>query len=474
MKDYKYQNNHIDPELEALLAELRQVPQRDPEKAEKSKARFLAEIDNINKEERIRAQENQTNFVRQIKEYFKMATPRMKKVYQTAAIAIVVVALLFGGAGITAAAASNSLPGDRLYTVKSGIEKARVQLAGETEDKVQLNLQYAQMRLEEIESLIAQGRFSDIGEAVKAYEQYIQKALSELGELSQSDPDRAQILFSQIASSLKSFAMAFENVSGSSHRDQLPSFDDVIRFSESAGAYSGEIEFKGYVENVSGNLWTISGYQIIVTLATKIEGQISVDDFVKVEAWVDDQGTIFAKEIEHETDDEMSYKGEYEVKGIVSEVGDGYFMINGMRFEVTPNSEIEDDIEVGDFVKVEGGMLGNGVFYIVEIDIEDDYDDMDDDMDDDDDDDDMYDDDDDDDDMYDDDDDDMYEDDDDDMDDDDDDDDDMYDDDDDDMYDDDDDDMYDDDDDDMYDDDDDDMYDDDDDDDMDDDDDDDD
>ncbi len=415
MKDYEYQNNHIDPELEAMLAELRQVPQRDPEKAEKSKARFLAEIEKINKEERISAQENQTNFVRQIKEYFKMATPKMKKVYQTAAIAIVVVALLFGGAGITAAASSNSLPGDRLYAVKSGIEKARVQLAGETEDKVQLNLQYAQMRLVEIQSLIGQGRFNDIGEAVKAYEQYIQRALSELGKLSQSDPERAQVLFSQIASSLKSFAMAFENVSGSSQSNELPSFDDVIRFSESAGAYSGEIEFKGYVENVSGNLWTISGYQIIVTSATEIEGQISVDDFVKVEAWVDDQGTIFAKEIGHETDDEMSYKGEYEVKGIVSEVGDGYLMINGMRFELTPNSEIEDDIEVGDFVKVEGGMLGNGVFYIVEIEIEDDYDDMndddDDDMDDDDDvidddDDDMYDDDDDTDDMYDDDDDD--------------------------------------------------------------------
>jgi len=439
MKDYKYQNNHIDPELEAMLAELRQVPQRDPEKAEKSKARFLAEIEKINKEERISAQENQTNFVRQIKEYFKMATPKMKKVYQTAAIAIVVVALLFGGAGITAAAASNSLPGDRLYAVKSGIEKARVQLAGETEDKVQLNLQYAQMRLVEIQSLIGQGRFNDIGEAVKAYEQYIQRALSELGKLSQSDPERAQVLFSQIASSLKSFAMAFENVSGSSQSKELPSFDDVIRFSESAGAYSGEIEFKGYVENVSGNLWIISGYQIIVTSATEIEGQISVDDFVKVEAWVDDQGTIFAKEIEHETDDEMSYKGEYEVKGIVSEVGDGYLMINGMRFELTPNSEIEDDIEVGDFVKVEGGMLGYGVFYIVEIEIEDDYDDMydhdDDDMDDDDD-------------VIDDDDDNMYDDDDDDMYDDDDDADDMYDDDDDDMYDDDDDDMDDDDDDD--------------------------
>ncbi len=48
MKDYKYQNSHINPELEALLAELRQVPQRDPGKAKNTKARFLAKIDEIN------------------------------------------------------------------------------------------------------------------------------------------------------------------------------------------------------------------------------------------------------------------------------------------------------------------------------------------------------------------------------------------------------------------------------------------
>ena len=434
-KEFK-DNNKIDPELETLIAELRDVPPRDPEKAEKTKSIFLAELEKMSEKEPKMAQEKQNNIVRQIKEYFKMATPRMKKVYQTAAIAVFVIALVFGGAGITAAVASNSLPGDNLYPIKSRIEQARVQLTSNAEDKILLNLQYAQERLNEIESLIAEGRYSDIGEAVRAYEQYIQRALTELAEISTNDPERAQMLFNQIMGSLRSFALAFENVSGIDSR--VPSFDDVIRFSQSAGAYSGKLEFTEIVTEISENLWVVGGYELILTAGTEIEDEISIGDLVKVEAWIDSEGEIYAIEIEETSDVDDDYDDEFEITGIVSEVGANYLVVNGLRFEFGSGSEFDDDmdvIEVGDRVEVEARMLGDGVFFIEEIEIEEDMYDDDDDMYDDDDD--MYDDDDD---MYDDDDDDdMY---------DDDDDDDMYDDDDDDdMYDDDDD-MYDDDDDD--------------------------
>jgi len=453
--NYKgYDHHKIDPELEELIMELRHVPPRDPEKAENTKSRFLAAIDNVNNTESNTTRENQTNFVRQIKEYFKMATPRMKKVYQTAAIAIFIIALLFGGAGITAVVASNSLPGDGLYPIKARIEQTRVQLTSNSEEKILLNLQYAQERVNEIESLIAEGRFSDIGEAVRAYEQYIQRALSELAEINANDPERAQMLFNQIAGSMRSFAMAFENVSGIDSR--VPSFDDVIRFSQSAGTYSGKLEFTGVVSEISERQWIVSGYNLIVTAATEIEGSIEVNNLVKVEAWIDTEGMIYAVEIEKTMEDDDDFDKEIEITGVVTEVGEDYLIVNGIRFEFGPDTEIDDDfdeIQVGDRVEIEARMLGEGGFLIKEIELEYDlFDDDDGDMDDDDDDG-MYDDDDDD--MYDDDDDDMYDDDDDDEDMDDDDDDDMGDDDDDDMNDDDDDDNDDDDDDDdMYDDDD--------------------
>jgi len=439
--NYKeYDHNKIDPELDEILLELRHVPPRDPEKAEKTKSKFLAAIDNVKNTESKMTRDNQTNFVRQIKEYFKMATPRMKKVYQTAAIAIFIIALLFGGAGITAAVAANSLPGDGIYPIKARMEQTRIQLTSSSEERVLLNLQYAQERLNEIESLIAEGRFNDIGGAVRDYEQYIQRALSELAGISANDPDRAQLLFNQIAGSLQSFALAFENVSGNDSR--VPSFDDVIRFSQSAGAYSGKLEFTGVVSEISEEEWVVSGYLLIVTAATEIEGNIAINDIVKVEAWIDTEGMIYVIEVEKTSEDDDDFDNEFEIAGIVSELGEGYLIVNGLRFEFGPETELDDDfdeIQVGDKVEIEARMMGDGGFLIEEINFEDDLFDDDDDM---------YDDDDDD--MYDDDDDDMY-----------DDDDDMYDDDDDDMYGDDDDDMNDDDDDDMYDDgDDDDMYDD--------------
>ena len=440
-KEFK-DKNKIDPELEALIAELRDVPPRDPRKAERTKSLFLTEIEKMSEKEPEMAHQKQVKIVRQIKEYFEMATPRMKKVYQTAAIAVFVVALLFGGAGITAVVASNSLPGDNLYPIKARIEQTRVQLTSSSEDKISLNLQFAQERLNEIELLIAEGRLSDIAEAVRAYERYIQRALSELAEISANDPERAQMLFNQIAESLKSFSLAFENVSLLTGGQDL-TFDDVIRFSQSAGSFSGKLEFTEIVTEISEVQWVVGGYNIVITSATEFEGVIDVGDLVKVEAWIDTEGKIYAIEVKETSDADDAYEGEFEISGIVSEVGEGYLILNGLRFEFGPESEFDDEVETGDMVKIEAKLLGGGGFIIDEIELDYSNDDIYDDDDDD-----MYDDDDDD--IYDDDDDDMYND----------DDDNMYDDDDDDMYDDDDDDMYDDGDDDMYDDDDDDIYDD--------------
>ena len=55
----------------------------------------------------------------------------VKRSSMTIVTAIVVVAVfLFGGGGITAYAASGSLPGDALYPVKTGLESARAGFTG--------------------------------------------------------------------------------------------------------------------------------------------------------------------------------------------------------------------------------------------------------------------------------------------------------------------------------------------------------
>jgi Domain of unknown function (DUF5667) len=66
------------------------------------------------------------------------------------AVAFVLLAVLGGG---TVYAAQDSLPGELLYPVKMGVEDVRLFFAGSSAAKAELNLQFAQTRLEEMNKL---------------------------------------------------------------------------------------------------------------------------------------------------------------------------------------------------------------------------------------------------------------------------------------------------------------------------------
>ena len=362
-----------------------------------------------------------------------MTSPKTKTLITTAAIMLTVIVFLFSSAGITAVAAARSLPGDSLYGLKTGVERTRLNITSQEAQRVSLNLRYARLRLDEIERLIAKGRFDDLPEAIQVYERYVQNAINSLDVVAKNDPQAALQLNTELSALLREFAQALSAYAAALPASAKTPLTGAIDFSKSAGAYKGELEFIGTLESMESGYWIISGHKIIITPATEIEGLFNLGDSVEVEAWVDMNGNIYGEEIEH---DDGNYQFKYmdddddmEFLGMVDEIGPGYWIINGQRFELTGNTEIEGNIQVGDLVEVEAMMDKSGRMLLVEVEFafDDDMDDQDDDMDDD-----MYDDDDD---MYDDDDDDMY-----------DDDDDMNDDDDDDMNDDDGDDMYDDDD----------------------------
>jgi len=65
-------------------------------------------------------------------------------------VALIVLSMLGGG---TVYASQNSLPGELLYPVKTGIEDVRLFFAGSSAAKAELNLQFAQTRLEEMSRL---------------------------------------------------------------------------------------------------------------------------------------------------------------------------------------------------------------------------------------------------------------------------------------------------------------------------------
>ena len=94
------------------------------------------------------------------------------RVVAAVVIGIIVISLLGGS---TAYAAQSSLPGELLYPVKMGTEEVRLWVAGDTAVKAELNLEFARIRLVEMNKLAA--RHSNKTElALKGYTDNLQAA----------------------------------------------------------------------------------------------------------------------------------------------------------------------------------------------------------------------------------------------------------------------------------------------------------
>jgi len=71
---------------------------------------------------------------------------------------ILIVSLIFGGAGGTVLAAQGSLPGDALYPIKRLTEEIRIGAAADPQTQIDLHLELAQARVQEMQQLTAQQR----------------------------------------------------------------------------------------------------------------------------------------------------------------------------------------------------------------------------------------------------------------------------------------------------------------------------
>src|SRR5512139_2653057 len=169
----------IDPRLEHLLRLLRKAPARDEARAKLGRERFLTELDsemNLNQDRSFGLLPGWFRQRQKSLEKKPMKT-RTKLAFTTLMAAIVLVVFLFGGAGATAFAARSALPGDALYPVKTSLEQTRVALSGSAYAQAQLNMRFAELRLQELNTLVGEGRYGDIDQVAREFEQHIQAAL---------------------------------------------------------------------------------------------------------------------------------------------------------------------------------------------------------------------------------------------------------------------------------------------------------
>ena len=139
------------------------------------------------------------------------------------------------------------------------------------------------------------------------------------------------------------------------------------------GGDADEVEFRGTVEAISPDSWSVSGTAVLVTPATEVKGEIVLGDLVKVHARRNEEGVLEAREIELTGEDDLEdddgdLVGEIEFTGIVEAIGAGSWTVGGRTVIVTVQTEIEPGITVGDEVKVHASPNDSGVLVAREID----------------------------------------------------------------------------------------------------------
>lgn len=156
------------------LEEIKNVPARDPQMANRGRAQFLAKAVSA-------------GYVQRHKGWISIF--RKEQFAMNMIVSILVVASLLFGGGATVNAAQNDLPGEPLYTLKLWSEDVGVQLQNNQETKVDRLLEMAQNRIQEMTQLAAEG--NPISDSVQQrLEQHLKQALQICSTLDDAALDR--------------------------------------------------------------------------------------------------------------------------------------------------------------------------------------------------------------------------------------------------------------------------------------------
>lgn len=150
----------------------------------------------------------------------------------------------------------------------------------------------------------------------------------------------------------------------------------------SADGQSAEVEFTGLVDSIGADQWVVSGQVLLITPQTVIDGSIGVGNNVKVYATVTADGAVTADKIElpiteSSTAAPQSTPGSFddrgdEFTGIVEAINGDSWMVSGQTFAFSSQTEVKDNIVVGDMVKVHYLKNADGSMTATEIELADD------------------------------------------------------------------------------------------------------
>ena len=353
MMENSGRHSMIDPHLSALLDELRPTPERDPKVTAANRERFEEELQsylNSNYATRENPTDVQGSTLQKITMLFRKMTCNYRSGLTVAAIILALVVILFGGAGMTVSAAQDALPGDTLYSVKTGWEQTRVSLTRDEYDQAQMYLGFAEIRLEEIGTLITDERYGDLAAAVDEFEFYIQKAIEVLSGVDATNSERALDLSSRITDALTRFSQILTGMLMQVPESAQVDLERALVTSE--GIYVSDDheddEIIGTLESITDEIWFVDGQEIRIAPDTEIIGSPIPGDQVNVHVLVGRDGVFTAINIEvvimvddgiHSLDDDHS-PGE--------DVGNMYTSGDNIDSDDGNFNSRDDDLDDGD------------------------------------------------------------------------------------------------------------------------------
>jgi hypothetical protein len=290
----------LDPDLLKKINLLNTTPVRDPGLAAKSRHKFITEVETLPIAD---AKSNLgwlTSFLKpKNNAVSRTNTGKRKFAVPTIAAILFVVAIIFGGASATAYASQSALPGDALYSVKTGLEQTQISLANDAYNRAQLHLVFAQRRLDEINALLSQGRTNEIEFASTEFENYIQKAMQEVQVVQAADPERGAGLSKLVSQALLDYAGALVSVLVNTPDAVKPVVERALIASEDGAGE--EVEISGVLASISDTEIEIDGKRYSITNLTEFKDMIQAGDMVKVHIIMTTDGVMVVREIELST-----------------------------------------------------------------------------------------------------------------------------------------------------------------------------
>ncbi len=263
----------------------------------------------------------------------------------------VVVGIFLGTYGIVAAS-SQSLPGETLYGVKRSVEQARLWLAPDPTQRAELETEFEDLRTGEVQAVFEQGwaveveftgRINEMAgnrwtvdqvtvvivpgaqvegrptigaraeihgtsqpdRTVLALEVHVETE----GEAEGDDPTAPPAFSATTEVDSTGAPDAASPTEDDGNDDDVPTAtptanhpsvsasDTPTPSAVPTAAQTEELEFEGFIESITGNVWRIAGRDVMVSAATEIEGNPRVGHYVKVEAMRGAGGALLARKI---------------------------------------------------------------------------------------------------------------------------------------------------------------------------------